>query len=147
VSSDRSRRFIAIAAVAGVIVVVGIGLFLSGSPSEARVRRLDERRLEDLRQTSYAIDGYFSRHGRLPAALDTLVREAGGSAGVRDPVTQQPYAYRSIDSTRYELCATFDRPSDDDDETGRPRRWPADWSWAHPAGRHCFALETRAKRP
>jgi hypothetical protein len=55
---------------------------------------------------------------------------------VRDPTTDQPYAYHPGVDSRYELCATFQRPSRDE---SIQRRYGTFWS--HPSGAHCFAFD------
>ena len=135
-NSPRSRRLFVGAVVVVVIGMIAVGLFLIGPPSEMRARELDRRRLETLRGASYAVDAYHVRYGHLPSTLDVLAQEAGGTASFRDPVTRQPYTYQVLDSTRYELCATFDRPSDGPD---------FDVDWRHAAGRHCFVLKSQPR--
>ncbi|HYN07007.1 MAG TPA: hypothetical protein VES67_06430 [Vicinamibacterales bacterium] len=126
--------------VALVVLVVGAavtaGLVLSGSPSEARIERLDARRVEDLQMLSRLIDVHWAKHGRLPASLDEVTLDPRGT-DARDPVTGQPYAFRPTGEKRYELCAGFDRRSTD------ASRQPGEEFWAHEAGRGCFPLEVR----
>jgi hypothetical protein len=49
-----------------------------------------------------------------------------------DPVSDEPYEYRTTGPLEFELCAVFDRPS-------RPEL--AGDFWFHDAGRRCFAFE------
>ncbi len=55
-----------------------------------------------------------------------------------DPLTGRPYEYRILGPSAYELCAEFERNTEEDN----PR--PADF-WSHGPGRQCFQLE--AKKP
>lgn len=139
-----SNRLIVSATVVAVVAVVIAGLILVGSPTEARLRRFDERRLQDLQQISAAVDAYLVRRDRLPDSLQELAGESGSGPAVlwKDPASGQPYTYRKIDAARYELCATFARRSEEELD-GRPR-WPGDLSWAHGAGRRCFPRESRS---
>lgn len=123
-------------ALAGVVVVVvgaaiAAGIFLLGAPSEERARRLDERRIADLQAMSSSVRLYHKKYERLPASREEAAGEPGVILETRDPVTDEPYAYRVVDSTTYELCATFDRPSAD----------RVAGFWSHGAGRQCFTLE------
>ena len=122
-------------ALAGVLIVVvaaavTTGIVIIGSPGEERTRRLDTRRVSDLRQISQSVEVYHTRQQRVPASLDELSQEPGLAIGARDPVTGQPYGYRNIDSGSYELCAIFDR------ETTEVR---SDF-WSHGSGMQCFTL-------
>ena len=58
-----------------VAAAVTAGLVLVGSPSEARLERLDARRVEDLQRLSRLIDVHWAKHGRLPASLDKVDSE------------------------------------------------------------------------
>ena len=119
-----------------VVIAALIGGFLVlGSPTEQRARRMDDRRVTDLQETMVAVDLYWTRHSRLPASLDELTAEPGVQLSNRDPVSSEPYAYQTLDSTRYELCASFELESEE------ISRDPKQDLWAHGAGRHCFQLE------
>ena len=131
-----SNRLFVGAVVGFVLLAVVAGLLVIGSPGEARARRLDGRRLNDLREISMAVDAYRNRYGRLPHSLEEVARESGVAAKLQDVTTAQPYAYRTIDARSYELCATFDRPSGG--EFDYESAWPPDPQWTHGAGRHCF---------
>lgn len=129
-----------------VVIAVVSGIVLLGPPTEERARRLDERRVEDLRGITRAIDLYWTRQGGLPSSLDELLRESGVSVNPRDPVTAQPYGYR-VDGKTYELCAEFQRDSVEQfplpvpDGFERTREF-----WFHDAGKRCFQLEAREIR-
>ena len=123
------------AAVTTVIAAVVAGLFVLGSPTEERARRMDDRRVADLQAIVAATDLYWTRHSRLPATLDDLTAEPGVKISTGDPVSSEIYGYQPVDSTRYEVCASFERESR---ETSRD---PESNLWAHGSGRQCFRLE------
>jgi hypothetical protein len=122
-----------------VVVAAAIagGFFLIGPPSEARLHRLDDRRVSDLRELSSAVNVYWTRKRQLPSSLDATMAELYGGRPPVDPDTTEPYGYRAIDGNRYELCAVFDRASQD----GAVAR--GDPFWSHTAGRQCFALDAK----
>ena len=126
------------ASVTTVITAVVAGLFVLGSPTEERARRVDRRRVADLRRIVAATDLYWTRHSRLPASLDELNAEPGVGIGTRDPASSEFYVYHPLDSARYEVCATFER---DSEETSRV---PARTLWDHGSGPQCFQLEAQA---
>jgi len=128
--SEGPGRSIAIALSLVVALVVGIGLYVSGSPATARQEMLDGRRVRDLRDAKTEIYSYWHRYHALPAAIDSISPVPADSAGHRDPVTGTPYEYRVTSDSTYELCAVFALPSPAE----------ADVDWRHPAGRHCFPV-------
>ena len=128
------RQLLAAAVTAIAVVAVGVGVYVAGSPAEARLHRLDERRIEDLQMARRLIDLYWTQHGLLPATLDSLTRSPSDIARLRDPATGGPYVYRPGADSAYELCATFARPA------GAEWRGAPDEAWGHPAGSQCFPL-------
>lgn len=124
-----------------VVTAVVAGLVVLGSPAEERARRLDRRRVADLRGIAAATDLYRTRHERLPASLDELTAEPGVRIRPRDPGGAGFYDYRTLDSLRYEVCADFEGESE-----GVPGL-AAGGFWAHGVGRQCFRLEARDVAP
>jgi len=130
-----------------VAVVVGgavaAGLVMMGSPSEARLRRLDARRVGDLAQIARHVDLFWARRGALPASLDDLAGELGLGRLPVDPETGGPYGYRPLEANRYEICAEFSTESQ-----GEPLAAQARF-WVHAAGLVCFAVaaETPEREP
>jgi hypothetical protein len=118
---------VAAAVVAGIVVI--------GSPAEERARRLDERRIQDLSAIAGMVDLFWTRHSRLPLALDELRREPGSSTP-DDPGSGMPYEYRPLEGMSFEVCARFERESRQDGLT-------RDGFWSHGAGLQCFRREVR----
>ena len=118
-----SSRAVLAAMTIAVAAAAIAGFAIIGSPATQRELRMDERRVEDLSNLHLLISNHRDFHGRLPASLDEL----GQSGRARDPLTSLPYEYATLGDDRFELCATFQRSSDD-----RPG------SWRHGAGRQCF---------
>ena len=148
--------FIGLAIGAVVVAVVG-GLVVLGPPSEERARRLDERRVEDLRGITRAVHLYWTRHGRLPSSLGDLSSESGVGVSARDPGTAQAYELRVLDAETYELCASFEfntpipsarfRPGlgaapEPGDSAGLALDVSEDF-WSHGVGRRCFRLDAQ----
>jgi len=125
-----ATRIVLALAVAAVIVAAAAGFMAIGSPALQRERRFDERRIEDLGRLWIAVEDHRSSHGGLPRSLDDI--GAPAHRNFRDPLTSQPYEYLVHDD-RYELCAIFQQASAPE-VTDR---------WAHPTGRHCFAMSAR----
>jgi hypothetical protein len=118
-----------------VIATVAFGAYVIESPAEARLLRMDARRVEDLRNARGAIDAYWRAHGRLPVSLDTLTPSGLPLPDFHDPATGLPYAYHITTDSTYEVCAVFVRAYAEDGPAGFRE------IWSHPAGRHCFDLK------
>lgn len=127
----RTLAAIGVAAVVGATVAAS--LVLMESPGQARLRRIDERRVEDLRELARDIDVFWSRRKALPASLDDLAGEAGLGLRRADPEAG-PYGYRVVDATHYELCAEFTITS------SGAGAGSATSFWAHGPGRQCFSV-------
>jgi hypothetical protein len=128
------NKIFSAAAIAVAAAAVGAGLYFSGSPGEQRLLRLDDARLDGLRMLAGAIDAYWNASGRLPATLAEVLDAQRLQRLPADPATAAPYAYEPLDSDRYRLCATFDRPSSELEATG---------FWRHEAGLQCFTISPR----
>ena len=126
------------AGLAVAAIAVFAGLYLSGSPAEQRLLRLDERRVQDLRGLAVAIDAYHIGNGTLPLRLDDVMEARRLRNIPVDPVTGDRYQYELVDENQYRLCAVFSRPSE---ESRRPD------FWQHEAGSWCFTISPRANMP
>jgi hypothetical protein len=129
------RKLFVAAVIAAVLAAVAAGLSLLRTPGEERVRRVDARRVDDLRAISEAIDVYRSRRDRLPATLDEVAAETGLASRLLDPETQQPYEYRELGAKEYELCARF--------ALELATREAVPDFWAHGPDRQCFRPSAR----
>jgi hypothetical protein len=133
-----AHRIVALASGAAVIVAVAAGLWVVGSPGEQRLRRLDDRRVSDLRQIAYAVLGRWNERQSLPAGTADLADGLYLARLPADPVTEAAYEYRVTSEREFELCAVFDRPARQDE---------AGDFWYHEAGRHCFAFDATERAP
>ena len=116
-------------AVAGALVT---GLTMIGSPSEIRMRRLDEQRLDDLNRISASVSEYWQGHGVPPQNLTELQAPAPRlDLRLSDPVTGEGYEYMIKAGSTYELCAVFESASNETE------------FWSHDRGRKCFAFDAR----
>ena len=136
---SKPSKSIVVVSVVTVIVMAAVigGIIFLDSPAQERLRRLDERRVDDLRELAYAVDVYWTREGTLPSTLEELSNEPGVFVELFDPETGQPYEYRVLSSNTYELCAQFARDTVEEQD-----RFYKDY-WSHGSGRQCFKLEAR----
>jgi hypothetical protein len=126
---------------AAVLAVIVVAFFVAGSPRRARHEELDARRVRELQQLTQAIEAYYRDRSELPPSLDSLATLPSVYVeSLQDPVSRRPYEYRTVDSIRYELCATFDQADTTGAATGytSPERPPR--FWRHGPGRRCYAI-------
>jgi hypothetical protein len=111
----------------GVAVAVGVALRETGTPGDARIEKLDERRVEELRQIAQALE---ARRPYVAAVDEAEFRRVVALAprGGADPVTGRAYGFRARADSAFELGARFDRDNRGD--------MPDDFhrGWAHGAG-------------
>lgn len=131
----RLRPPLIFAAFASIVIIIALaaGFFIVGSPTEARLLRLDRQRLDAVQSLSRFIGQYHQLHGKLPASLDQLSLDSNIIASVRidDPESGKQFGYRATGKDKYELCAEFSRTSGQEIAA----------AWRHGPGRHCFSLE------
>jgi hypothetical protein len=138
----RGARLFAYAACATTLIVVFVGFAIAGSPTQARQRRLDTQRLNDLAQIQVNVLDYWKRQRILPASLDKLDDDLSDWSVPKDPVSNKVYDYRATGSTSFELCADFARKDDDARHTVGREAWKIRDSpdiWNHEAGHFCFS--------
>jgi hypothetical protein len=137
-AAGRMNRIFALASAAAVVVVVGVGFTLLGSPRAQRLVSADRQRVEDLQAIAREMHLRRGRPGGadLPEQLDQMTfGQPGMRLRLKDPETQIAYEYHKRGQTSYELCAVFATASDLPQD-GRPLYWN------HPRGRNCYALDS-----
>lgn len=144
VVSRLHARYGAVATALALATLAG-GLVLVGSPVSEYLRKLDGQRVADLRGIRAAVERYSlgppARRAHdappvmvnpIPATLDELAKVAvDDRPTVVDPATGEPYGWRVLGESAFEVCASFDAPRDE----------PFDVEWNHPAGRACFTFD------
>ena len=135
-------RGLVIVAIVVVVATLGYSIYLVGTPGQQRAERLDERRVDDLRNISENIDIYFHLNEEMPQHLRDLSGPRFHVRSIEDPDTGLMYEYRVVEGAQYELCAGFTTESGDRRDE---RRSFSERAWEHNAGRYCFQLEARAE--
>ncbi len=134
------KYFISIIIGAVALAVIG-GFFIIGSPQRSRLRRFDERRVQDLQIMQSEIVNYWRMKNRLPESLDALRDDVRGFSAPKDPETSALYEYALKGPLSFELCATFNRASNEG-ATGMPKSVPVGFygaeNWEHGLGKICF---------
>lgn len=140
----KLRRAFLAASVAAACGTIAWGLAISGTPAAERARRVDERRIDDLRNIREEITRlclgttrHEAQRGRrieepLPANLEALRKRARNRRPrITDPETGEPYGYEILSDSRFRIGARFD--------TARDEPWNAVWN--HTAGQTWFEFD------
>jgi hypothetical protein len=135
-----------VAVVAIVVVIVGIVLF--GSPVTRRQLRFDSVRVTNLQSIRSVLGTHETGKDpvALPQSLDEMLKRPDAwiqLSEIRDPETKELYGFHRRSDTSYELCATFSLPSSaQPTDTYSSTFGTLGTFWEHPAGMHCYALDT-----
>ena len=138
-ATDRAFAYISLGTVIAGIVA---GFWLLGSPAKQRLIAQDTERIRELQEVVFTITDITTADEPLP---DTAPPARFGYRDFKDPVTNEPYEYRRIDNDTYELCAIF--ATDSTDKLKQQNTYARARGWEHPAGRHCFRLNTNSQIP
>jgi hypothetical protein len=130
--------------IGAIVLVVGsiiAGFSVIGSPATQRALRIDGQKVNDLQNIQGQIISYWQQKGILPVTLDDLRDSVGYFIIPSDPQTNESYQYDRTGNLSFELCAVFNRQSEDYSQTtSRPAMdfYVIDENWQHGEGRHCF---------
>jgi hypothetical protein len=135
--AGHNRIFAGVATVA-VVLGLGLGLTLSGSPARQPALARDERRLQDMAMITREMWAHWNQRDPaatfvLPPSLDDIAQGTPLAAHLSDPSTGQRYEYKPGEGTHYALCAVFEEPTPSE-------MWTAA-NWRHRRGRTCFQFE------
>jgi hypothetical protein len=141
--SEHTAKARALGIGAGVAVLATIvgGFFIIGSPQYQRDLRMDQERLRDLQRIQGQVVDYWRETERLPENLEALEDPIVGFTAPTDPETNDPYEYSTTGELTFELCATFEQPSNEQirqPQIVAPGMTAGDENWSHDAGRTCF---------
>ena len=141
-------RLVGYATGALVLVTITAGFFIIGTPWQARLYRYDDQKVSDLQNIQYQLTSYWQAKQELPATLADLDDPLSGFIVPSDPQTGAAYEYSMGGKTSFELCATFNAPTQPYSTYARMtepmaapygmKAAPAD-TWSHAAGRACFS--------
>ncbi|MBM3888058.1 MAG: hypothetical protein FJ388_02910 [Verrucomicrobia bacterium] len=154
-SPERARpgaRLAFAGLIGAVVAVVAMGFWFAGSPMRARLLAQDRQRVQDLTAIYWRVENYYRDKGTLPESLAACdISPATFVQQKKDRVTGEPYVYRVMDATHFEVGATFALPSAPDDG-GRHRYSSGYWGpgeesfWKHGAGRQTFRIDVARKK-
>lgn len=148
VFSNLKMKIFVLAVVGATLGAIVWGFIVAGSPATERLRRLDERRVQDLSQIQSRVSVFWQSEKRLPKNLAELGK-APDSSILTDPETGVSYEYKPGDDLKFELCAIFAGEAEWPEPLYYPKMAPARIidSWNHPAGHYCFARKANQAAP
>jgi hypothetical protein len=147
------NKWQSILAWAGVVIIVASivgGFIIIGSPAKQRAIRFDAQRIGDLSDIQYRVVNYWQKGGKLPQTIKDLNDPISNFTIPVDPETKMPYEYSVLPQSSkspwtFELCATFNLPSDLSNGGLQDMNYRAgkygvidDENWSHGVGRTCF---------
>ena len=153
--SNKMKLLAWVVSFAVLASIVG-GFFIMGSPFTLRMKRFDERRVNDLQNIQYQIVNFYQRKGSLPNSLDELKDPIAGFNIPLDPDSAASYGYKKISDSpvgeaglSFKLCADFSLASDSQiDSKYMTRPMPVflgdsydsyqNENWQHASGEQCF---------
>ena len=129
-----------------IILVIAIavisGFFIVGSPMQERLRRFDERRVQDLQIIQSEIINYWTNKDNLPRQLSDLQDNIRGFAVPKDPENSSDYGYEVRGNLDFVLCANFNGSSLPENTSvpkpAHPDPYYQQSNWQHNSGNVCF---------
>lgn len=123
-----------------VFVVIIFSFFTVGSPNSARLTGFDQQRVNNLEDVQYQILYYWQSKQQLPTTLSDLKDSISGYVAPVDPETGSAYEYVVKDAVNlsFELCATFNKPSETNPSKPLYPIGGINQNWDHASGRVCF---------
>lgn len=147
VRHPKMKWFVWAVVAIGTFFIV-FGFFNAGSPFAQRLKRFDERRVQDLQTIQSEVVYYWQAKESLPQTLDELRDELRGFAPPKDPQTGEPYGYSLTGVLEFQLCAVFNASNREESApSGVKEPIPLsrdvyysvfEESWLHDAGETCF---------
>ncbi len=121
-----------------VIITLIFGIIISGSPMQARNKKFDDQKINDLSSIQNSVTEYYRTNNNiLPKNLLTLSQSTNYSGyKTKDPELNIDYEYNVISQNQYRLCANFS--TDNTNLKSNEMNYPVTEIWKHGIGRVCF---------
>ena len=120
--------------IVGVVVLsLGYGFYLAGSPQSQRLVRFDDSKTNNLQMIQDRLVYYWQQKGSLPTALAGLNDPISGFTVPVDSQNNQPFEYKLTGARAFQLCALFNV-----DNTSVATTPVYGSNWQHGVGRVCF---------
>ena len=126
-----------------VVVIIGIGFVLAGSPSKQRTLRFDQQRSDDLLTLENALFYYWQEKGDLPEQVDQAADGVYQQQALTDPETSVGYPYSRLNENEFMLCANFSLSQDEVSPYSEPKSFYVERTgsyFIHPQGQQCYTI-------
>lgn len=132
---NKGAKTLVLVSSVSLLLILGLGFVLAGSPSHQRALRFDEQRLWALQSIESEIGYYWREKNELPSQTSDLEHDLYGFQVPLDPETQEPYPYQVTGDLSFQLCAVFSMSYEDVPVSTAPFPYER---WDHSAGLTCF---------
>ena len=107
--NTNPRYVMSVAVAVGILAVATVvaGFFIIGSPTQARLNKLDAQKVSDLQNIQMEVQVYRKEKGILPAQLSDLADPLSYFTVPIDNQWGTSYKYAVLSNHSFELCATF----------------------------------------
>lgn len=122
-----------------LIASIAWGFAVLGSPRTQRLFKYDQQKISDLQNIGSQIDSFYYNKGILPKNIEEIMSNSSYYVTQVDPETKQPYEYVKTSDTSYNLCAEFNKSSDEKNNKGYYLY--SDKTWRHESGHYCFTRD------
>lgn len=139
-SREGASKAVGLGVLAVVILSVGTGFAIMGSPTQQREIRLDQEQVQDLSMVQYQVVEYWRQNQALPQSLAVLESDITGFQAPVAPAGRAPYTYTVQGERTFELCATFagDSNAYSSRMANESYGLSGNTSWEYEAGETCF---------
>jgi len=129
--------------VSGVVILASIawGFAVLGSPATQRLYKYDDQKVMALQNINNYVTSYYQMKESLPASVGEIQTNEPYATLPVDPQTNKPYEYKKTGNLTYELCAEFNKATNNRGQKNLSIAYPygtGDMTWTHPAGHYCF---------
>ena len=107
IAESKKAMYVGIGALVLIIATVASGILIMGTPSQVRLYRFDQQKVDDLTSIQWQVVNYWQQHTALPATLGALNDPISNYQAPVDAQTNAPYTYTVINAHSFKLCATF----------------------------------------
>lgn len=125
---------------AGIVVLatVASGFLIMGSPTTVRMYRLDDQKVMDLQNIQWQVTNYWQQTQKLPETASALEDDITGFRMPVDAQTGTAYVYKKTGGLSFQLCATFNKESKNQNMAAPVKVGGVSDVWDHAAGAVCF---------
>ena len=138
----QRQRSVMYGAIVLLILSIGAGFLIIGTPMQARLYRFDEQTVVDLQTIQSQIVYYYQQKQHLPVTLNDVNDPVSNYTVPTDPQTGMDYQYQQLQASSteptFKLCANFNKEEHGNSQYSVPQIPGSKDNWYHTAGNQCF---------